>query len=73
MSMFYCHRCQHAVDSDWVPCIEDPDGEFQLMCDEHAIECARCQHILTREDEKAEHITTDGDAVCIGCWDKCAV
>jgi hypothetical protein len=69
--MFYCHRCQHEVDSDWVPCTEDSGGDFWLMCDEHEIKCSRCDQTLTKEDEEAGLITTWGDAVCKGCWNKC--
>jgi hypothetical protein len=37
MSVFYCFRCDGYVDSDYVPCVEDPNKpeQFRLMCEEH--------------------------------------
>lgn len=52
MSIFYCHQCQKNVDSDWVPCVEDPGGKFWIMCETHATPfyCWSCNQWLTAGD-----------------------
>ncbi len=67
MSIFYCHRCQNNADRDWVGCVEDPDGEFWLMCADHEEKCARCEHVIGKKEDKVD---TNFDAVCDGCWNK---
>ena len=38
MAVYRCSRCDRFVDDDWEPGTEDPEHEFEMMCESCACE-----------------------------------